>query len=622
ALNDAALKDMAKLAGQEGFSGWREAAGWWEFWRDRKKELPQPESDWPDSLRRAVGEQEERHRDQWYDTLERLVRSEPVPEEAQAAAESLERELQSLNLQGYRQALRRKAAAGRAQRSIDEKLFDKAREEIAGLDDDDDEDVLRLRTRLNVAEAGTRSVGELADVLFREWQNVARYLPKDAHSILLETVRKAWKSEQTEALKNLKMVLDRVGGGGAESAELDQLREWAEWLRVEQAIRTDRSLLSVNQMADYLRGAKSNKSALHKQRLERLARHWKAEGDTVMSAWAYQAFNRFDPSILPAPRDPVEDLIIEGARLAERALAELRSIENPDGAEEARRKVKKLISELQGHEKKWKELDHYLDLLRYKDNRREPAPEFIQALKKSESLLQALDSLDSLRESDWRRDETLSKFDAARRDIAGQFDGFALQARLLAQLEEWTPLTQLNFLESRLTETAEKCGSDSELEFYVERHFDDLRRWIGEIIKVLTQTGADSWKMWRIASTEYCDLVYNKAGILLPPIEPPDLRDLADCVERLSKEEQKFKQTIEDLTEHRPNVLARGSFDPQRHLDYLQRFPARPPGSRKVYRRFDRFATGEPIRTILKQSRESQAYLPDWVRKYLDEGMP
>ncbi len=631
ALNPAALRELAKLAGQVEIQGWLDAADWWKGWRERKKQLPQPESDWPDSLRLAVRQQEARRRDQWYGALAILIGADLSPEEAQQAAESLGHELQSLSLQGYYRTLMRKAATGRADRYIDNKQFEKAAAEIAALDEYHEE-TLRLRTRLNVEEARTRSVSETANVLFREWHNVARYLP-NADQILLDTVQRAWEKEETESLKNLRMVLDRAVAffttGGSDSARAGQLREWAEWLKVEQAIRSGQSLQSVNQMADYLRRAESNDRSGYKQRLERLARHWQTSGNTVMLAWAYQAFNRFDPSILPSPRDPVEDLIAEGAQVAKRSLDAIRSMGagvdsvedagNPDGTRRLRADVEKLTVALRGHQGKWNELNHYLDLLHYEEHHREPSTEFTGVQRLSESLLKTLEDLDGLRDADWRRDETLETLDAVRRTMMSEFGGFAMQQKILARIEHWDPLTRLRFLESRMTEAAELCDSDSPIEIYEERHFADLKRWIGELIGVLTQTGADSWRMWEIASAEYCELVYKKAGILTPKIQPPDLHELAKCVDRLMKEEPEFKRKIEELTEQRPNVPAHGNFDPQRHPDYLERLPKQPPGSRKVYRRFDRFAMGGPMQTILKQSR---AYLPAWVRKYLEEGLP
>jgi hypothetical protein len=628
ALNHAVLRELAELAGLEEFQGWRDAADWWTEWREKKKHLPQPESDWPDSLKLAARRQEERRRDQWHGALASLIEADLAPEEAQQAAESLKRELQALSLQGYYQTLMRKAAVARAHRHIDDGQFEKAAAEIAALDEYHEE-TLRLRTRLNVEEARARSVGETADALFREWQNIARYLP-NAHQVLLDTVRQAWETEEAESLKNLRMVLDRaVAGGGAGADQTPQLREWAEWLKVEQAIRAGQSLESVAQMADYLRRAEARDRPAYKQRLERLARFWRAGGNTVMLAWAYQAFNRFDPSLMPSPRDPVEDLIAEGAAIAKRSLDAMRSLEaggdpvesagNSGGARRLREEVRRLSAGLREHQGKWRELDNYLDLLHYEELRGKPSPDFIAVQQLSESLLKALDDLDGLRDADWRRDETLETFDAVRRTMMSQFGEFALQPGILARIDHWDPLTRLRFLEARLAEAAELCDSDSQIEIYEERHFANVRRWVGELIEVLTTTGADSWKMWQIASADYCELVYNKAGILMPGIQPPDLHELAKCVDRLMKEELEFKRKIEELSEQRPNVPARGSFDPQRHRDYLERFPKQPPGSRKVYRRFDRFAMGGPMQTILKQSR---AYLPDWVRKYLDEGLP
>lgn len=624
-ISHATLRALAELANREDLQGWQDAADWWKSWREKKRRLPQPESDWPDSLRLAVRRQEERRRDQWYGALETLIGSDLTPDTAQQAAESLRTELHSPSLQGYYEMLTRKAAAGRAYRYIEEGNFEEARKEMTALDEYHEE-TLRLRTKLNVKEAETHSIGKITDALFQDWQNVARYLP-NARKILLETVRRAWETDEAGALIKLRMVLDHaISAGGSDFGHTDQLREWAEWLKVEQAILANQSLQSVNQMAGYLRHAELNDRFAYRQRLTRLARHWEANGNVVMLAWAYQAFNRVDPSILPSPRDPAEDLISDGTRIAERVFDAIRSLdpgptaaadaENKDAMRQLREEVKKMTVELRDHQGKWKELNDYLDLLHYEENRSKPAPEFMRVQQLCESLLHTLDNLDFLPNADWRRDETLERFDATRRVVMKRFDGFALQRNILTQLEHWEPLTRLRFLESRIVEAAALCDSESKIEIYEERHFANLRRWIGELIDVLAQTGADSWKMWQIASADYCELVYNKAGILAPKIQPPDLRELARLVDRLIEEELEFKGRIDKLAMRMPNVPAHGRFDPQRHLDYLEQFPKHPPRSRKVYRRFDRFATGEPMLTILKQS---SAYLHNWVRKYLED---
>lgn len=600
------LNDLGRLAGQPEFSNWSAAAEWWNDWRIAKGELPQPESDWPNSLRRTSRQQEATRRDEWYKVLDALTGDELTPEEAQAAADSLKPELRTLNLQGYQRALARQAAVGRADRHIDSEEFDMAGAEIAKLDEDH-EDALRLRTRLSIEQAKLRGVNDLADVLFREWHTVVRYLNDGAHTILQEVVQQAWEQEKTEAVDKLRGVISRVlGAGNEETAELKQLRNWADWLSVEQAVRAETSLLTVRKVADYLRRAEPGR--VLRERLERLAGHWEAQQNTVMLAWAYQAFNRIDPLAMPRPVDPVEALNAKGRQLAEAALERLRKKSDLRMAD-----LREMQAGIEGHESKLKELDYYLELLNFPEEKNAPAPEFSKAKRLLEILIHIFDTFDDLRGADWREDKTIARFNAARVTIRRDLVEVAAQQKLLDDLEKWDDLVRLKVLEDHLREAAEKCGSD---DIYEDGHFADLKKQIEEMIKVLVQTGAESWPIWPTISVESCDLVYKKAGILKPKIQPPDLRALADLVARLMKEEQEFKQALDDLARHMPPVAPQSYFDPELHAKYLKRFPDEAPGSRKVYLRFDRFATSEPMWTILKQSR---SFLPDWVRKYLQD---
>lgn len=616
AKRENALVALGGLAGQPEFTNWRTAAEWWGDWRDAKRELPQPESDWPDSLRYAKRDQEADRCDQWYRVLDPLTNTEMTPEEAQAAADSLEHELVTLDLQGYHRNLIRKATVGRAHRYVDSRQFDLAGAEIARLDEDH-EDTLRLRTRLKVEQAGLRSVSEAAGVLFGEWQNVMRYLD-NAHAILLHIVEKAWEQEEMGALDKLQKVVNRVlSSEKQETAEMKQLQEWADWLSVEQAIRAETSLLTVRKVADYLRRAEQDR-VLHK-RLERLVAYWDAQRNTVMLSWAYQTFNRIDPSIMPRPVDPVEYLVAEGSRLADRIFSRLETDKNLQASD-----LKELQAEIALNDSGWKELKDYLELLNFQENKREQAGRFLAARQLCESLVNVFDTLGWLREkADWRFDTTVVRFNAARVTINLEFDTLAVKQGLLDEMKRWDPLVELKVLGERLSDAAKICDSDSQLDIYNDDLFAELKKRIEEIVEVFQQSGTESWPMWQMVSAEYCDLVYNKAGILLPKIEEPDLRTLADRVALLMNEESDFTRALDELARHMPPVAPGGNFDPESHLDYLQRFPAHAPGSRKVYRRFERFATSEPMKTILKRTleqgiKQNRNYLPDWVRKYME----
>ena len=81
----------------------------------------------------------------------------------------------------------------------------------------------------------------------------------------------------------------------------------------------------------------------------------------------------------------------------------------------------------------------------------------------------------------------------------------------------------------------------------------------------------------------------------------------------------RFRDALRQLHAEKPMVSASGAFDPARHRDYLDLYPAAPPLSRRVYRLFDRFARGTEQRAILERSARD---LPGWIARYLQEGVP
>ena len=610
ALNADALHELAALAKQREFQSWHAASDWWRQWRTAGKRLPESvRKVLPDCFEKAVRSQQTARTDQWYAVLGDLKDVRLSAEEYEKVADSLADELVELNLQGYYEELARKAKIAFVAQYLETKQFDKAAEKLETLDPDHS-DTIPLRTRLMVERAIERGVSSVAEVLRSEWNNVALAM-NDANAVLLNAVRGAWEENDSGALEKLKEVINRVlGAGRVECENLNDLRQWQLWLSVEDAIKSEVSPLSVNQLISYLRDADTSDGTLHK-RLKSIVSHWQARGDIKMLAWAYQAFNRIDASIMPVSGDPVEDMAARSDLVADKVLALLQT-----EADLQLNELKALQEEVAFEENEWNCLNDFLDSLHYPVNRGRRSKKFSNAKEKLDSLIGVLEKLDYLRGADLRQEANRDQLDSIGQALRRQFNGYTIQESLLTQVDRLSPLTELYYLWQRIKEAAEDCGSDAPIHVFSPDSFAKLSRAIRKLVEKFRDADAEDGTMWRAVSEEYCKLVSDKAGILLPKLFPLDLRLLRDRIDYLQAEDSEFSIALEKLRADQPPVPTGGEVDPERHREYLKLIPPKPPGSRKVYRRFHLFASSEVMNTILMQSRP---YLPDWVQKYLDE---
>jgi hypothetical protein len=599
-----AMRGLAALASEGELSIWLQAADWWSRWRAACKLLPE---NLPKSLEGAIKNQERLRADQWYDVLERLQSRELTPEEYEATAESLESEMEELSLHGFYKELIRKAKTGLVRRFIEMKEFEKAAAELANPDLDHN-DTIRLRTRLELEKAIESGVSATAEVLRNKWNNVEDAYSGKAYAVLLEAVRKAWEEDKPETLKKLRDVINRViSVQNATSDDVEMLKQWEVWLNLEDTIKSGASRLGVNNLVDYLKQASREERTLS-QRLERLVSYWQANGDIKMLAWAYQAFKPIDPHIMPGAYDPAEDMTERSGKLAEKVLNVLQTKDDLTISD-----LLAIRKEVKDEEDEWNDLNDLYSLARPITPRKPPG-KFDSVSKRLERLIDVITTIERLESADLREEASRDRLDSVLMALKKEFEGFAIKPKLLTQASRLEHLTKLEVVEKHIVEAAEKCGSESLTDLFNTECFLDLKKSIEELIEKFTLAELEKAAMWEKLSQQYCQEVYEKAGILTPKIVPPDLRSLADCVDRLWKEDIAFEKAIDELKKNEPPVPVGGVFDPKQHLDYLSHFPKNPPGSKRVERRFYRFASAKTVQTILSQSR---AYIREWVQKYL-----
>jgi hypothetical protein len=368
-------------------------------------------------------------------------------------------------------------------------------------------------------------------------------------------------------------------------------------------------MAGVKKLVSYL-AAQVPPDAVLGKRLERLISYWQEQNDAVMLAWSYEAFQ--DYVALPIRR-PVEDLQEQKSQLALRYENALRH----DGELELAG-IKTMQSELKHAEDEWARLTDYLNELPRVLTGIQLSAKFYEVKELLSQMIETWTTLDQLKSADLRQEGERERLNACRRTLQGKFDGIALQGKLLAQEQQLEPLTNLTYLQNRILEAAARCGSDNDWD--EQGLFTELVKCLHNLIEVFRQIGAEDGPLWRLISAEYCITVHASAGSLLPKPSPPDLSALAEQFATLGAEEELLGQLWREMGKRKPLIPSRSTFEPEAYLEYLGLFPKDPPHSRRGYIQFKRnFATIEPIPTILAQSRR---YLPEWICKYFDEGIP
>lgn len=596
------LGDLAR-AGQ--FSGWNVASGWWGMWRATCEYLAVP---LPALLVEALRRERERRADEWYVVLSRLLTESLAPEECDRIATSLNGELERLELQAFRKSFLRKARVGYAEQAITSRDWAGAERRIGEFDEDDRE-ARRLRTRLDLARARATGIVALSEVLKDDWSRLVEYLGDEAFEILSGALREAWEGGHAETLGQLRMVVSRVTTmREAPPAYHRRLTEWEAWFNVEAAAAGGEPA-GVKQLVAYLTQRQASDPDLS-PRLAKLVEVWRARGRIEMLAWGYEAFRRHDPRLFTY--NPTEDLrrqIGEVAARVENVIGTNPNLKQSD--------LEALRAEVRQHEAAWQRLRDYLNELPAVPERPH-TPESFEAVKLRLGTLSDVSvSVERLQHADLRRQAERERLDASRRTLNGQLEGIAMQPRLLRQVTRLEPLLRLPFLQNRVMEVARDCGDAGKWDR--PRLFETLAGHLRAVVAVFEQAEAKDGGLWQLISEEYGRSVRAASGSFMPPPAPPNLDELARQFEEIEAEEQALNELWTEMWSRKPVLAGPGSFDPETHLDFLSLLPARAPRSRREVVNFrERFASIDPIPTILEQSRR---YLPEWICKYLDEGI-
>jgi len=597
------LVELEQFVRKEILSGWRMAQEWWRLWRAVCEKLPPPVFA---LLSRSLEREQEKRADEWYALLDSLLASPLPPEECEAVAVSLKGEMEHLDLRTFENSFLRKAAVGHAERFIKERDWRRAESKIGELDEDDD-DARRLRTHLSIAQARETGVVAVSEVLKSDWMHISDYLKKEAYIILLEAAREAWEGGQTDALTNLRMVINRVlTMKELPPDDLEPFAQWEEWFSLEEAVAGG-DLAGIKQMVAYL--SRRQPDSLLSLRLNKLVARWRGENDVVMLAWSDEAFSPFiKSSFVIHPADELKRRGEETAARVERELSENRALDL--------QRLDVLRDEMERQEKDWQRLTNYLNELSVlPQTRPQPPVSFRRALAQLETLSDEWRKLLHLQNADLRRDAEREKLDACRRALKGKLQGVAVQPGLLAQLEKLDPLVRLKNFEAHVMAAAARCGDDTN--WATPDVFGEVAKSLRKVIALFEQAATKGGALWLQVCEEYVRKVPAAAGSFVPP--PSNLQDLASQFDELDAEEKSFIKLLSELWGQRPVLVSGGKFTPEAHLDFLHRLPRDAPRSRRGLIQFhERFARIDSMRAILSQSR---VHLPEWICKYLDKGI-
>src|SRR5215212_6109644 len=277
------LVELRDLTRQAPLKNWRDAGDWWARWQAAANRLLPIAR--PDALTMALDQQAGKRQLERYATLDRILQDDLIPDEYESAASSLDRETDP-SLKSYQQELLRKAAVARIQEQIRSGRLKEAAKELGSLPPTSTE-AIRLRTRLEVEQSRQQGSIAAAEYLFQEWENVRTYVEQPEH-LLLETITVVWTEGEQDSVLKLLRLISRLRREAAENEVTRRLTEWQTWLEIEDALFNNFSSGAVKQLVDYLRTAE--RGALLDQRLKKILVHWQSEANTVMLAWAYQAF--------------------------------------------------------------------------------------------------------------------------------------------------------------------------------------------------------------------------------------------------------------------------------------------------------------------------------------------
>lgn len=602
------LVELRDLTRQSSLKNWRDAGEWRARWQTAANRLPVVK---PDALVSALGQQESKRQSERYATLDKLLKDDFLPADYESAASSLDDESDP-NLKSYQQELHRKATIGYIEEQIRSGELEDAAKKLESLTPTST-DAIRLRTRLEVEQSRLQGSVAAAEYLFQEWENIRTYVGQP-EQLLLETIAAVWVEGEQDSVLKIVPLISRVLRDATDNQITLRLTEWQTWLEIEDGLLNNFSSGAVKQLTDYLRNAE--RGEVLDQRLKRVLGHWESEGNTLMLAWAYQAFQ----GVSTAAREfdkAADDLVRESDRVAdgvEKVLAREAALSLED--------LQALLASLEHEEDRWRMLEDFLSLVWHPVERRRPSVKFTQTKARAVEVSRVLTLLARLSDVDLRQDTERLAFNEAD-SRARRLKNVASQKRLIKELDRLRPLTEdLFFLQERIRETTELCRSKVALDVLKTGLFKKLVTYVENVVDIFVKAEAKGGKMWALVSAEYESKIFRDACVLLPVSGFCELDQLVNVLEELHAEELHFTEALLFLEDRdrQPEVAGAEGFDPKPHLDYLRLIPQQAPRSLKVYHRFERART-DPLKKIL-EAPASRPYLPVWVHNYLENGVP
>ena len=597
------LQRFKERVQQAPFSTWQEANQWWTSWEALSNELPLKV---PGAFFRAALNQQAVRKGETEAVLKEALSRPLSQQECEEVLSALDEEfgfLISPDINVFKMRFDHKRQYRLIEQYIEEEQWETARLAL-GMLNEDLEETQCLNTMLDVNQARAKGVNDLAAVLRKKWHHIERYY-KGINDILLQALEEAWeRSEDDGALENLKYSLNRVCRSKARPAR-GLLLQWQEWLAVEKAIGLEISVQNIKRLVAYL---DQHSNTTRQKHLSKLIQRWQEKDNNLMLAWAYEAFDTQESSILAAADNQAVAAMVETSKKVVADVEEALRTSDDLSLES----LNKLTERLANEENCWGRLGRYLQLLPHEPERYEIPEDLVRTKDRLRNLIDIQEKLDRMEQEDLRN--KTDEVNRIEQKIRNDFADFAMQSILEQRIKRLIPLTGLKFYELQLLHQANNCGN---LDYYFINgqpgQFAELQERIQAIIQFFDETAMRGGPMWQLISEEYAGLIHDSAKILMP-LDKTDLAAMASQILELEKEEQQFREAIRYLQDNQPPVHTK--FTPSKHEGYLKHFPRKAPRSQRVYTLFQGYASRDAMAIIITRSHEA-GLLPGWMKESL-----
>lgn len=593
------------------FTNITQVANWLDLWQEAISLLPEAQ---PVPLRERVITARLSQQIPWHKALNTLERKQYSFDFWQDLLDILEPCQEEFNLQDYCRRFQRWARLAKINALIKDKEWDAAEEEIKGLAAAD-EDRPRLSVEVKLKKAEDQGLGQLAKELLQSWSTITRFHDSELMlGKLQDCLLLAWRTENNDALRDLRSVTDRVlQDGSMPESRLKPLNLWRDLIRLEPTL-TEAAFQSSDLLELYEVYKAGKKYDFVLMWLAKLAEKWHADPRhfVVPSIWYQRIFSK-DPILsetLDEFDDPLKHLMHRTQRVAEEVTTLLGSDALP-----AKQALVKAERNLETETADWNRLRNYLNAIPKQVSIPKPPPILKESTDHVQDFREALNTLEALQAADLRVAETnytLAELYSRLGDLKQA--GFQIANELRDRVGFLQEIAEAKFHHDQLLKHAAQARDDQFLN--QKNMFGQLAEKLEELHDFFSKRDALHLGFWDLLRGECLARTPIEAGFLQDIGADADYAVLIQVTRKVQEDEDFFRMRLAKLKEMQPEG---NDIDPEKRGDYLQLFPEAAPLSRRTFYLFHQYAHMADVKRKLKQARN---YLHGWIQEYLERGLP